>query len=405
MKRLSLLTAAILLTTVMPLQAGWWIFGQGGEEVSNNYIYLNDISWDELAENNTLYSAYLPGGEIVIRGDGDAGANAVGAVRVSIDDQETWQDAKISDDGGFEFRFTPETDKDYALLVKVMDTTGRSNEFMETRRVVTVSTQNPMNGLLEVLQKMADSYMAEDGMGFMQHVDSNFDPDRAQLKKAVSQDFGLFDDISLNFTVAGLVPGKNNTVLLAVSYSRSLTSSHSLQVYRDAGSTQFVFVQQAGQWKLQSMKRPLMFGISDPDLTESGSDQPATGVGPEGEPALCPGGDCSENEACGDGIPEITLFVDHVPMAWHGVEFDLEHPYEQAIGWGDYLVVIEEAITPAGPWTEVLRKDDTYGLYVFTDTINNRLYPVLYYRGSVISADESRRSCSRVLAVEVGVSH
>ncbi|GAB4173263.1 MAG: hypothetical protein Kow00100_14860 [Geothermobacteraceae bacterium] len=259
-----LLLFTLLLLTSVEADAKWWIFGKAEDAgVSTRYIYLNDLSYDELGEKVVLYQESLPQGKIFIRGKGSAGKNQIGAVQVSLDGKQSWQKAQVASDGSFLYSFAPEVGQTYELYVKVLDTTGKSNDIEASRKELTISADSTQDTIYQVLDQLFKAYIDEDSFAFMRLVSDDFVSGTALLDSAIRQDFSAFDNIQLHYTLNNVTRGGNGNLFVALSFSRMVTSSRSGQTFSDQASTEFTFKLEGDKPRLYSMKNPLIFGLSD----------------------------------------------------------------------------------------------------------------------------------------------
>ncbi len=283
-----LLLGALILAAVTDAGAKWWLFGQSENEISTRYLYLNGVSYDELGDKATVYADTLENGLLTIRGKAATSSSLVGAVNVSRDDKATWDKAKRASDGTFEYSFKPETGKTYRLYVKIIDTTGKTNDVDQTRKEILVSDESISSLIKKALDAMAEAYRNEDPRAFMALVSEDFAPDHAALDRAVRRDFQLFDNIDLRLTPASIASAQGGKIFVSLSFRRSLTSAKSNAQLSDSGATEFVFKLENGSPKALSMKNPLIFGLSDAENLAAG------GVAPPGNIAVT-----------GDGLPFI----------------------------------------------------------------------------------------------------
>lgn len=268
LKLLAITLISLALTGVA--EAKWWIFGQANEEVSINYLYLNDIPYEESGQKLTVYRDMLAGGEIILRGKARIGKGKIGGASVSLDNRVTWKEAQFTTDGAFEYRFRPETGKTYVMHVEVVDTAGKSNDIESTRKEVTVGEGSFQNQVREALDAMIAAYRAEDPAAFMKFVSNDFTADPAVLDRAIRRDFSLFDNIDLRYTLNNVASG-NGGLFASISFSRQVTSSSDGKTYTDKGITEFVFRLTDQGPKVFSMKIPLIFGLSDSSEVAAGS--------------------------------------------------------------------------------------------------------------------------------------
>ncbi len=268
--RLPLLWLGLMLLWTPAAHAKWWIFGQSKEEVEFGYLYLNNVSYEELGPTATLYRETLPGGEVVLRGKARAGRNQVGNVRVSLDGKATWQKAVFKPTGEFEFRFRPETGQRYDLAVEVMDTTGKTNDVERSRKSLTVSPQRVSEQARQVLDALIAAYRAEDAAAFMRWVSPDFAGDSANLDRAIRKDFTAFDRIDLRYTLNNVAMDPKGRLFVAITFNRAVTSSRSGRTLTDAGATEFVLTPGEAGGRVFSMKHPLIFGLSDAENVATG---------------------------------------------------------------------------------------------------------------------------------------
>lgn len=242
--------------------AKWWIFGQSENEISTKYLYLNGVSYDELGDRITVYRETLQNGQVVLRGKAATSSSSVGSVQISSNNRESWEKAQKTSDGSFEYRFSPEPGKTYVLYVKIIDTTGKSNDVEATRKEMVVSDQNITAVIRQALAEMITAYRSEDPARFMAWVSDDFAGDPVVLDRAVRRDFSSFDNIDLRYTLNN-VTAADGKIFSSFTFSRKLTSTRSGATLSDRGSSEFIFTLGERGPKVFSMKNPLIFGLSD----------------------------------------------------------------------------------------------------------------------------------------------
>ena len=268
-----LTTLMFLLTFTSPTLAGWWIFGQGTDEIVTNYLYINQNSFDESGQEMTLFKEALKNGTIRINGKASIRNAVIAAVYVSLDNQGTWGKANLSKNGYFEYIFTPEIDKVYDVYIKIVDTTRKTNDVDSTYKKVKVINENIYDKVTESLNNLVQSYQNQDPAAFMKYISNNFAGDYAVLDFAIRKDFNAFDYIELRPFINNISRDNSGKVYVAIQYIRKVVASKSGQVYTDNGYTEFVFDNDAGVFKVFSMKNPLLFGLSDAGEVATGTIQ------------------------------------------------------------------------------------------------------------------------------------
>lgn len=390
--------AFICLAFTGVAEAKWWIFGQTENEISTRYLYLNGVSYDELGDKVTVYRETLPDGRLVLRGKAGTTSSQVGVVQVSHDGKATWQEAARSDDGTFEYGFKPEIGKSYLMYVKIMDTTGKSNDVEATRKEVTVSDQNISAVIRKAMDALVSAYRGEDPRGFMAQVSPDFAADASILDSAIRRDFTTFDNIDLRYTLNNVSASSGGKVFVAISFARSITSTKSGKTLSDKASTEFVFSLEGNTAKVFSMKNPLIFGLSD-------AENVATGTVPNSEPTIRISNDeiilsnqpYGEDEATGSNPTNLAVVSLNYP------ELTLTFDAPASVTSSDYRRALQWSTSQIGPWN-----DDTdpvfsqVSLTTFTVHCRGEIWAAgtIYYRLALekISSGE-RSSWSNVVSV------
>jgi len=378
---ITIIMSCLISTNVM---AKWWIFGQSETNVATRYLYLNDISFNELDEQVTLYQDMLPAGRVILRGKAQSGKNNIGKIQISLDNKETWQKADKSDDGSFEFSFIPELNHTYQLYVKILDTSGKSNEVDETYREITVSNNDIDMVIRQTLDAMINAYQDENLRDFMTFVDADFAGDAVNLDRAVRKDFTAFDALNINYSLNNVVTGAIGKVFVTFTFNRQVTSSKTGETFVDQGLTEFIFKVTSGKARVMAMKNPLIFGLSDADAiatgtVTSGENDENIAIDDDGNIHLDPVG----GDGGGGGVDfpfpdnlQLTLFHPHHDIS---MSFDL---LPDVVGVVGYEVVLEESVGAPGLWSEVYRHalNSTIISNFTSDAIAHGDGPMLYYR-------------------------
>ncbi|RJQ65954.1 MAG: hypothetical protein C4519_26605 [Desulfobacteraceae bacterium] len=396
---------SLLLFWSAAADAKWWIFGKSDAAVSIEYLYINQIAFEESDTQVLLFKEFLTSGMIEIRGKARASKGSIGAVKISLDDRKTWQEAKLSSGGSFEYQFKPEEGKAYDLYIEVIDTLGKTNNVEETHKVIKLTDQNIRALIKEILDQMAAAYMAEAPAAFMRHVSEKFAGDELNLDYAVRRDFTFFDNIQLILTISNLAIGSKGNIYVNVSYSRFLIATRSGLPLRDRGITEFIFVQKGGQPKLYAMKYPLIFGVSDPQNVATGTivspqNTPTLHVDDNGNAEVVPFEEARRriesgaDPAGGSGIAAPANLRVTGGLVGHFVDLEYDSPTVPAAG--TYETVTEQSPAASGPWQEIDRRD--WDTFIRLDTLDRT---VLYFRVRIARVGSGVLSLpSNVIAVD-----
>jgi len=271
LKKLIVLTL-IMLIILPPVnaEAFWWLFAKNENQVNMGYLYINDISYDESGQDITLYRDFLEDGLIDIRGRALINKGQIGSVLISVDGKENWGNAKLSDDGAFQYYFKPEIGRTYEIYIEAMETGGRTNDADETFKTVTVSDKSYRDVIDERLSQIFAAYMERDSSRFMNYVSWDFVGGDLTLEQAINKDFSNFADIDINYNLVNLVLNNEGMFTAVLEFDRRVISFNDGQTLTDSGITEFVFNLEEDGPMLYSMNHPLIFGISDAANVASG---------------------------------------------------------------------------------------------------------------------------------------
>jgi len=256
---------------VQQVQAKWWIFGKSVDEVNLNYLYINKTSYEDMNGKAVFFKDSLPNAEITINGKASVKKGQIGSVMLSLDKKETWVKAKLSDNGSFEYKFTPDITKAYDFYLKVIDTTGKTNDIEKTYVQITFSNKDISQLTRETLDKLFRAYQNENIQSFMTLVSENFVSGADILDSAVRKDFLLFDYIKIEYFINNISQVSDGKIFVSFQYNRSVISTKTGQTFTDKGITELVLQNNNEQLNLFSMKNPLMFGLSDASEIATGS--------------------------------------------------------------------------------------------------------------------------------------
>lgn len=269
MKNKILILLITLLCLVPSIEAKWWIFGGSEEEVSFNYLYVGNLSFDDINQEAIILESSLDEGYLHIRGKGRSGKNTIGNVSISLDGAKTWQKVKFEKDGGFDFTFEPDLKATYDIYVKIIDTSGKSNEIEDSHVKISFSDLDVQEQIEKTLNALRNAYQNENDTKFMEYVSENFEGDDVTLERAIRKDFSVLEDINIDFTINS-VAFSNNKYYASISFNRRVTSAYDASSIDDSGVTEFSFSVGKNGAMLLSMKHPLIFGLTYANDVASG---------------------------------------------------------------------------------------------------------------------------------------
>ena len=260
MKKLFILMISLICLTTSSLEAKWWIFGGSEDEVGFDYLYVGNLSFDDVDTKAVLLTSSLKDNSLHVRGKARVGsASRIGAIKVSLDGAKTWEKAKFEKNGGFDFSFEPDLEKSYDIYVKVIDTSGKSNELVDSHIIISFSDLDMSETIQKTLDSLKNAYQDKNDNLFMQYVSSSFEGDDVTLERALRKDFSALDEIRIDFTLSS-ASFSENRYFASVFFNRHVTTADGTPF--DSGVTEFTFVVGEKGAMLLSMKNPLIFGLT-----------------------------------------------------------------------------------------------------------------------------------------------
>lgn len=246
------------------IQCGWWIFGSSKDDVVINYLYIAGIPYEEMKEKTTIYKEFLENNEVIIKGKASIKKKKIASVKISIDNKQNWNEAKLSQDGVFEFSFKAEENKTYTIFVEAMDPSGKTNKVDETKRIIILSNESLSEKLNKTLEKIFNSYSQKNLKEFMKNISESFTPDSISLERAVINDFKNFQTLTINYSIKKMLVSKKGEIYSNITFSRTLIPSKNPKALSDNGTTELFFKLEGDDLKLYKMSFPIIFGVSNP---------------------------------------------------------------------------------------------------------------------------------------------
>lgn len=264
--------ALVLLTLVLAAgaQAGWFIFGRSEGQLKADCLYVNDIAYDEKAAQITLYAIAMKDQTVRIRGRAAAKGADVKAVQVSLDGGFKWEDAKLLDDGAFECSFTPKANVVYQFRVRTADSAGKATGLDIYSKAIVLSDKDAMDVVREVVDKLIEAYVDEKARDFMARVSERYAGDDTTLDRALRVDFSMFDQMDMKYAITSIASGPKGRLHATIFYERLVIATSTGVTYRDNGTTELAFEMGDNGPLLYSMKKPVLFGVSDQDEVATG---------------------------------------------------------------------------------------------------------------------------------------
>jgi hypothetical protein len=111
--------------------------------------------------------------------------------------------------------------------------------------------------------RLISAYEARRVMPFMDHVSEQYTDDKDMLESDIRDDFSTYSNISINYVVNNVVPDSKGKLFVSINYNRKAIPIRTGKTFSDRGIAELIFIKEDGKYKLYSMRRPYLFGISD----------------------------------------------------------------------------------------------------------------------------------------------
>ncbi len=116
----------------------------------------------------------------------------------------------------------------------------------------------------EALDNLIEAYAGRNAEKFMSLVAEDFAGDRTILDRAVRKDFSAFTNIDIRYTFDNVTAdSKGVSISASLNFTRNHTVIKTGKPATSSGATEIIFRVTDKSAKLQSMKKPLLFGVSD----------------------------------------------------------------------------------------------------------------------------------------------
>lgn len=233
-----------------------------GDAPGFKHLYVNGIMTGETAREFTFFKELLPGGRLSVTGQVNPAGEKVTSLELTRDGKQKWSKVKLSGDGTFKYSFRPKIGAAYNLYFRITAKGGQTNDVDGSLITVKISEGTLNSAVKETLDRLVAAYEGKRASQFMALVSEDFTGDDTLLDRAIRRDFSAFHDISIRYTLAGLVPDHKDKVSVAVNFNRSHTQVSSGSRQTDTGTATVVFKMEGGSLKLWSVKGKPLFGIS-----------------------------------------------------------------------------------------------------------------------------------------------
>lgn len=114
------------------------------------------------------------------------------------------------------------------------------------------------------LDKLIEAYQAKNISKFNSQVSEKYTGDADNFETSVRNDFSRFNNVTIRYTVNNITPdATGEKVSVAVTFTRSHQIIKTGKMEVVTGQAELVFSKEDGQFRLYSMKKPSIFGVSE----------------------------------------------------------------------------------------------------------------------------------------------
>lgn len=134
------------------------------------------------------------------------------------------------------------------------------NESLEFRQLI-----------IGTLEEMIKAYSSKDLTRFTEHISDSFQGDIFALEEAVQSDFRTYDDINLDISIEQVSKSEDQARVDFGFEWYGVKKIDGSIVNPSRGRTNYLFVQEAGEYKLLATASPIIFGVTEASEVDTGT--------------------------------------------------------------------------------------------------------------------------------------
>lgn len=115
----------------------------------------------------------------------------------------------------------------------------------------------------KAFDELVSAYTSKNIISFMNNVSDRFTHDEDILERNVRNDFHNFSYIDINYVVNHIIPDSKGKYAVSVNYTRKIEYRKTGKIKPTTGTFNFVMIKEDDTYKLYSMRKPYLFGISN----------------------------------------------------------------------------------------------------------------------------------------------
>lgn len=116
---------------------------------------------------------------------------------------------------------------------------------------------------LSAVDKLVLAYSSKRVNSFMKLVSEDFIPDESMLETSIRNDFSKYSYIDINYVINNVVSDSKDKIIVSITFSRKLEEKATGNMVSDSGTTEITLKNENGNLKLNNMRSPYLFGVSN----------------------------------------------------------------------------------------------------------------------------------------------
>ena len=125
------------------------------------------------------------------------------------------------------------------------------NEYYQTQLIAT-----------KIVNNLISAYENKNSARFMNFVSEDFILDKSILVSSIRQDYLKYSCIRINYFVNNVVKSSDGKIAVSLNYTRTLEDRIEGKMISDSGNTELILIKEDNIYKLYSMRKPYLFGIT-----------------------------------------------------------------------------------------------------------------------------------------------
>jgi len=115
---------------------------------------------------------------------------------------------------------------------------------------------------LKTVNKLVSAYEQKNASRFMNFVSEDFTQDNSILSSSIRHDSLKYSYINIKVFVNSAVKSSDGRIAVVLNYTRTLEDRIAGKIISDSGTTELILKKEGEVYKLYSMRKPYLFGVT-----------------------------------------------------------------------------------------------------------------------------------------------